>query len=274
VTADRGVREVTALPSSEDAKLTHGVASARRALQMLLSFTPEEPRHAPAELARRLGLPMGSIYRYVSLFRELGIIEDDPSSQLQLTPRILPVARAAMAVQNAVAIAMPYLLSLGADVGETVMLTRQTGNVAVCMASIPSVRPLRLEHPVGHTIPFGAGATTKMLLAIIPEPERSVLIAGLPDHHKPGSLDLARIAEQGWAVSDQEIDEGIWACAAGLDLDGQAPMTVTVAAPRFRLDDTGRSRIIKRTAAAAASIKKEWLDGPGRDASDEAETTR
>ncbi|WP_370545042.1 IclR family transcriptional regulator [Herbiconiux sp. VKM Ac-1786] len=246
----------------DETKTTHGVGSARRALQLLLAFTPESPRHTPADLAVLLGLPMGSIYRYTALFRELGMLEDGPGSQLQLTPRILPTARAAMVVQNAVAIASPFVHALALEVGESVMLTRQAGNVAVCMLSIPSPHALRLDFPVGHIFEFGAGATTRMLLAMMSDDERQRRIEVLPQDAQPDLVEIDRTGARGWSTSEQELEPGVWACAVGLGLVGQPPMTITVAGPEFRLSPAARERIIERAAESVAQITAAWLSKP------------
>jgi DNA-binding IclR family transcriptional regulator len=249
------------VPASDDIKLTHGVGSARRALQILLSFTPQEPRHSPIGLSEQFGVPVGSIYRYTSLLRELGMIEDAPDGRLQLTPRILPAARAAMSVQSVVAVAAPFLHPLATQTGETVLLNQLTGDVAVCLFSVPSKHGLRVEHSVGHTMPLGAGATTKMMLALMEPAERTERIAALASRYRPSNAELERLTLRGWAESDGEIDEGAWACAAGLLLEGQPPMTVTVVGPASRLKER-RHEISDLVTAAARSIRERWLEGP------------
>lgn len=243
---------------SQEPKPTHGVGSARKALQMLLCFTPENPRRTPSELAGQLELSIATTYRHVSLFREMGLVEDAPDSRIQLTPRVLPIARAAMAVQDAVSVAAPYLYVLADEVEETVMLTRQAGSVAVVMFSLPSTHALRLDFSIGHTFTFGAGATTRMLLAMMAPPERDRYLKTIQDTARPEPSELDRIADKGWASSQEELEAGVWACAAGLSLDGQPPMTITVAGPQFRLNDQRRKRVIDKATRTAADIAKSW----------------
>jgi len=250
------------MAGSDETKLTHGVGSARRALQLLLSFTPDEPRFSPAELADRFEMPIGSIYRYTSLLRELGMIEDAPGGRLQLTPRILTAARAAMSVQSIVAVAEPLLRELAGQVKETVLLNQQTGDVVVCLLSVAAPYPMRVEHPLGHTMPLGSGATTKMILAEMNPTELAERLARIPDERRPGRDELDLAASRGWTQSAGELDEGVWACAAGLVLEGRPPMTVSVAGPEFRLDEVRRREIIDLAVATARTITESWLEGP------------
>lgn len=255
---------MTASPAPDRAsatRQTHGVGSARRALQLLLSFSSSTPRRTAAELAEIIEVPIGSIYRYISLFRELGIIEDAPGSRFQLTPLILPVARAAMAVQTAVEVARPLLATLAEEVGETVMLMRQADDVAVCMVSIPSHHSLRVEHPVGHTLPLAGGATTEALLVQMPADERERRIYAIPEDRRPDDQALQEISRRGWSQSDQSQEEGVWACASSLELLGQPPLAITIAAPRLRLSGDQRAAAAERTRAVAEVIQDRWHNG-------------
>ncbi|MFG1667810.1 IclR family transcriptional regulator [Streptomyces sp. Y7] len=249
--------------TDEPTRLTPGVSSPRRALQMLLSFDAENPRATPAELAQRMELPMSSIYRYISLFRELDLLEEDEeSSALQVTPRILPVARAAIAVQDFVRVAQPHLEALSAEVGETVMLMRQSGAAAVCMSSVVSSHALRLDFGVGHTFPFGSGATTKVLLAAMSPEERARHLdervrvdSGFAGRREAFEAEIAEAEQQGWATSEEELEPGVWACAAGIVRHGQRPGAVTVAGPVFRLSTRDRRQVIDKVRATAVAIE-------------------
>lgn len=267
--------------SSHESRLTPGVSSPRRALQMLLSFDEACPRATAAELAARLGLPMSSVYRYVSLFRELDLLEEDEeSSALQLTPRILPVARAALEVQDYVRVARPHLEALSKQAGETVMMMRQSGAAAVCVSSVVSAHALRLDFGIGHTFAFGSGATTKVMLATMGDAERSrhldLRARDNPEfagHRREVEAELRETAARGWATSEEEIEPGVWACAAAVTLDGRGPVAVTVAGPKFRIPTRQRRQIVERTCATARAIegigyhnRLNEADSPGADA--------
>jgi DNA-binding IclR family transcriptional regulator len=251
---------------SEIPKVTPGVSSPRRALQLLLSFDAENPRATASEMAARLGVPMSSIYRYVSLFRELDLFEEDEeSSSFQLTPRILPVARAALAVQDFVRVARPHLEVLSGEVEETVMLMRQSGSAAVCVSSLTAPHALRLDFGIGHTFPFGSGATTKVLLAAMSPEERtrhldarSRVDPEFARHRAEVEPHLDETAACGWATSEEELEPGVWACAALVALAGQRPIAVTVAGPLFRLPARKRKQVIASTTAAARAIERSW----------------
>jgi len=254
---------------TEAPRLTPGVSSPRRALQLLLGFDAARPRTTVAELAERLGLPTSSVYRYVALFRELHLLEEDEeTSTLQLTPRILAVATAALAVQDYVKISQPRLEALCAEVGETVMLIRQSGSVAVCVASVVSSHALRLDFGVGHTFSFGSGATARIMLAQLPPAERerhlNELCARDPDLAGTRAVaeQVEEAAEHGWATSEAELESGVWACSARVSLQRVPPLAVTIAGPAFRLTSRQRRQAVARACESARAIEEGWrLEG-------------
>lgn len=250
----------------EHQRVTPGVSSPRRALQMLLGFDAERPRATAAELAARLGLPTSSVYRYVSLFRELDLLEEDEkTSSLQLTPRILAVATAALAVQDYVKVAQPLLAKLCAEIGETTMLMRHSGSSAVCVSSAVSRHALRLDFGIGHTFEFPSGATARVMLAAMSEAECNRQLDALSARDeafaqsRPEIEDQIRqAAERGWATSEAELEPGVWACSAGVRLEGVPPVAITVAGPVFRLSARRRKQTIAAVCAAAREIEQCW----------------
>jgi DNA-binding IclR family transcriptional regulator len=247
-------------------RVTPGVSSPRRALQILLGFDTERPRTTVAELAARFGLPTSSVYRYVSLFRELDLLEEDEeTSALQLTPRILSVATAALAVQDYVKLAQPLLDDLCAEVGETVMLMRHSGSAAVCVASAVSAHALRLDFGIGHAFAFGPGATARIMLAQMSEVARAEHLEALFAGESGGDGARAVVEQQirdaeerGWATSEAELEPGVWACSARVSLERVPPIAVTVAGPVFRLSTRQRKDAVAAICGTARAIEDGW----------------
>jgi DNA-binding IclR family transcriptional regulator len=252
--------------STAEHRITPGVSSPRRALQLLLGFDADHPRTTVPELATRLNLPTSSVYRYVSLFRELGLLEEDEeTSTLQLTPRILPVARAAMVVQDYVKIAQPRLEALCAEIGETVMLIRHSGTSAVCVASVVSSHALRLDFGVGHAFPFGSGATAKVILGTMSVDERRRHLdarcaadPGFASEREAVEQQIEEAGQRGWATSEAELESGVWACSALVSLAGLPPIAVTLAGPSFRLPARRRDHTVAAVREAARAIEAGW----------------
>ncbi|WP_431220003.1 helix-turn-helix domain-containing protein [Leifsonia xyli] len=74
---------------------TKGVDSARRALQILLQFSQTKPELTVDELIEAHDISLPSAYRYISLLREMYLIEERTKGRYVLSPQILQLAQAA-----------------------------------------------------------------------------------------------------------------------------------------------------------------------------------
>jgi DNA-binding IclR family transcriptional regulator len=147
------------------------------------------------------------------------------------------------------------------------MLMRQSGSAAVCMASVVSSHALHLDFGVGHMFPFGSGATAKVILAAMSPEERSRHLDArsraderFAERRKSLEAEIAEVAQQGWATSEEELEPGVWACAASIVTDGQRPSAVTVAGPTFRLPARTRRQVVDKVRATARAIENVWCD--------------
>ena len=73
----------------------NGTASSRKLLQVLLAFTEQDHTWTVADLAAKLGMPVSTIYRYVSALKDTGLIEDGGRGGYRLTWLTVGLARAA-----------------------------------------------------------------------------------------------------------------------------------------------------------------------------------
>lgn len=111
-------------------------------------------------------------------------------------------------------------------------------------------------------MPTAGGASARLLLGGLPRADRErylerALAAGSrpPEAGVDGFLkQVEHDAERGWAVSNQEIDEGVWAGCAAIREDGQAVATISVPCPAFRMHDERRDTVIEQAIATAERI--------------------
>ncbi|SFN36053.1 IclR family transcriptional regulator domain-containing protein [Mycetocola miduiensis] len=77
-----------------------------------------------------------------------------------------------------------------------------------------------------------------------------------PEQRRKAFVDeLNQIAAEGISESDSEVDDGIWAIAAPITVDGTVVASLSIAGPSFRSDEKSRSdhRAVVRRAAAEIS---------------------
>ena len=239
-----------------------GADSGRRALEMLFAFTEQRPVASVRELAADLGIPVPSVHRYVALLRDMGLIEEGTRGQYHLTMRVSALNRAARAATPLVSIADPYMRELSGEIEETVMLVRLVQGLPVCVHRVETPRRIRLSFEIGQHLPPLRGASVRLLLgALSPAERQRYLDRALDSGATPPAagtekfLDLVeRDAQRGWAVSNQEIDEGVWAGCAAITEGSEIVATLSVPCPAFRMDSERGNLVIERAVATAGRI--------------------
>jgi DNA-binding IclR family transcriptional regulator len=207
------------------------------------------------------------MYRYASLLRETGLIEPIGDSRYRLTDAVVGLAAAADAGRTSlIDAAAGQLAELRDAFDETVLVARRGGTNAYCIAREESSHPVRLQFAVGQAMPLHSGSVARILLAAMPERERT----SYRNHHLSSlssgqqallsETALARVRTDGWTQSREEVDAGIWGCAAAITQRGQVVAALGTAGPLFRLDEERRKRIIDLVRRSASRISAE-LEG-------------
>ncbi|GAB2779270.1 IclR family transcriptional regulator [Amycolatopsis magusensis] len=236
------------------AKRTPGASSSRKVLQLLLAFSERRPEATVAELAALLGTPIATTYRYVALLKELQLLEEGRAGRYHPTSQVMPLARAAQVANDLARLARPVMEDVARELRETVLLFQHFGDSAVCAERVECDQAVRFTFQPGHSVPLGAGASGRMLLASLPEPERSRRLAEVVQR-SGGSLreELKRVEVNRYAV---EVDEGAWSCSVPVRVPGQRATVLTVAGPAMRIGDAAKRAAIAVLHSHAQRIQE------------------
>jgi DNA-binding IclR family transcriptional regulator len=130
---------------------------------------------------------------------------------------------------------------------ETVLLTAVNGTKGIVLSRVESEEPIRysLFQP-GASIPLHCGASSKVLMAYLPEEDWDYIIKkeGLKRYTPHTITDtnalkthLKEIRKKGYAFSDQEVDRDVRAVAAPiLNEFGELVAGLSVTGPAFRIN--------------------------------------
>ena len=197
--------------------------SLERGLAILGCFTPERPVLGIADIADELGISRSTTHRYVITLFALGYLEQDSSRRYRLG---LGVTDLGMSVLNATGLrehAHPHLDELRRETSYTVSIAVLNGGEIVYVDRAPSFRnDIDLGLDTGSRLPGYCTAMGKVLLANLPEREQSELLAPIKlTQRGPNTItsknalrvELEQIREEGFAVNDQELAEGLHAIA-------------------------------------------------------------
>ena len=180
----------TAVKMPPEASAVHGCEGARRVLALMLAFSADKNTLTARDLAAATGIALPSVYRYITLLRETGLLAGDERGSYRLSARLIGLARAAEAAESIIDIADPVMRELAAETGETVILVRLIGRSAVCVHRVQSAQRLRISFEAGQPLPLDRGASARLLLSgLSPELRR---VPGAAGRTRPGSRRPAR----------------------------------------------------------------------------------
>jgi IclR family transcriptional regulator, acetate operon repressor len=217
-----------------------------RAFAVLALFTTDRSHWTVSQVAAELTLPVSTAHRILGvLLQHRFLARDDATKRFRLGPAALELGARGRTTIDARQVFLEALRALASATGETAMICtpNDTNDASLCVERIETSQPLRLSVEPGRTLPLHAGAMGKALLAFMPE-ERVARIAAGPLERlcaktitstSPLLAELAKIREQGYAVSFEETNTGLWGVAVPiLDDRGDVYASVGTAGPIVR----------------------------------------
>jgi DNA-binding IclR family transcriptional regulator len=249
----------TAVKMPPEASAVHGCEGARRVLALMLAFSADKNTLTARDLATATGIALPSVYRYITLLRETGLLAGDERGSYRLSARLIGLARAAEAAESIIDIADPVMRELAAETGETVILVRLIGRSAVCVHRVQSAQRLRISFEPGQPLPLERGASARLLLASLAPGVRREYLAPVAERDPEAAALLEKkivlAGQQGYATSEEEIHKGVWAAATQVMHGKRMVAVLTVPYPLVRAPIEQRAQLLGRVRASARAIE-------------------
>ncbi|QVQ53564.1 helix-turn-helix domain-containing protein [Spiractinospora alimapuensis] len=235
----------------EEPRGTHFVQSLERGLAVVRAFSADETSMTLSEVARKTGLTRAAARRFLLTLADLGYVRSD-GRNFALTPRVLELGYAYLSSAGLPEVAQPHLERLVSEVRESSSVSVLDGDEVVYIARVPTSRIMAVSISVGTRFPAYATSMGRVLLAGKSAAQldaylERVTLQRLTAHTitTPGRLraELDRVRSQGWAIVDQELEEGLRSVAAPIrDRDGTvvAAANVSAHANRTPVEDIRR----------------------------------
>ena len=199
------------------------------------------------EIARKAGLSKSSTHRLLQTLAQDGFVaQDGDSSHYHLSLKLLWLASSLVDGLGLDQLIQPLLEELAHATRETVHMALLDGNMAVYVEKIDSPNSIRMYSRMGKRVPLHCTGLGKAILAHLPEErvQEIIAIAGLPRRTantitKPKALSehLAMIRSRGYALDEEEHEEGIRCIAAPLfDRQNRVVGALSITALAFRVD--------------------------------------
>jgi DNA-binding IclR family transcriptional regulator len=241
------------------------VKTVDRLVRVLDAFDADRPTWSLAELSAHLRLPKSTLHRFLVSLESHGVLRRDMADlRWRLGYRLFIWGSQAVKSTGLHQLARPIMRDLVGDSGETAILTVIHAQEVVCVEKVETRHPVRLALEVGTPRPPHAGASSKVLMAFLPQQEIQAIISdkGLPKLctntiTDPDELqaELARIRERGFAQSCEETDPGAWGVATPIfDRNGEVVAAIGVAGPASRFTDEVAQRFVALCHQASRRI--------------------
>jgi IclR family transcriptional regulator, pca regulon regulatory protein len=210
------------------------VQSLDRGLAVIRAFGPDRERLSLSEVARATGLTRAATRRFLLTLVQLGYVRSD-GREFSLRPRVLELGYAYLSGLALPEIAAPHLEELVAKVRESSSISVLDGDHIVYVARVPTKRIMTVAISVGTRFPAYATSMGRVLLAAMSPEDLELYLARANLDALTGRTVTDReelravirdVARQGYALVDQELEEGLRAIA--LPIHGKGG-TVTAA---------------------------------------------
>lgn len=224
------------------------VQSIERALDILLTFSKEEPELGLVDICKKVNLTKGTVYRLVYTLVSRGFLsQNDSNSKYTLGPKVFEIGSIALSQLEIRKVAYSSIEELRNTTGETVHLVVQYNDEVVYLEKVDSPRSISMRSWIGQRMPMYCTAVGKTILASLSEEEvYSICGSGKMKRITPNTItsyenliiELQKVKEQGYAIDDEENEEGLRCIAAPVKNNkGKVIAAISVSAPLMRMDD-------------------------------------
>jgi IclR family transcriptional regulator, pca regulon regulatory protein len=255
------------------------VQGLRRGFAVIKAFTAESPALSISQVAERTGLTRAVARRYLLTLEELGCVVQNGSS-FRLTPRLLDLGFTYLTTLDVANVAQPVMEAVVAKLHESCSVAVLDSYDIVYVARVAARRIMSINLAVGSRLPAHATSMGKILLAHL-SPE------GLDAYFQDAPLQrltkrticdeaslraaLKEVKSRGWAINDQDCEDGIRTLAAPLfDRSNKvvAAINISAHAARVSMKELKRdhlpvvldaARQVSRTLGANIDSTKKWV---------------
>lgn len=217
-----------------------------RTLLILEALGSQSDPMSPSDIGRAIGLPKQTVHRLCNTLLEEGfLVREERQRGLRPGRRARMLASGVMHASSSHIARNRVLQDLSDATGETVNYVVPEDRGMAYQDRVETDWPIRIQLPVGSTVPFSCTASGKMYLASLPKAQRRRLVSvmHLKKHTETTITDpevllaeLAETARRGFALDNGEFFDAMNAIAAPVyDKAGRYCASVAIHAPAQRM---------------------------------------
>ncbi len=248
------------------------VQSLERGLAVIRAFDAEHRELALSEVARSTGLTRAAARRFLLTLVKLGYVNLS-QGRFSLRPRVLELGYAYLSSLTLPEVAMSHMEGLVAQVNESCSISVLDDTDIVYVARVPTRRIMSITLAVGTRLPAFVTSMGRVLLAGLPDDELEERLARIEVTRLTSRTvkdkdalraTLVAVRQQGYAATDQELEEGLRSLAVPLrSASGTVTAALNLSVHASRASMAGLRRDFLPLALRTAAAIEEDLRGTG-----------
>jgi DNA-binding IclR family transcriptional regulator len=240
------------------------IGSVVKAVNILKCFE-DKSELGVSEITAMLGLHKSTVFSLISTLEHVNLLEKSNDTR-KYRPGIELFRLGSMVSLDVRHLARFELESLQETLRETVHLARRSDLSVIFLERFESIQTIKIYTVDAKPLPIYATASGKAILSTLDETTLSMVIDRIEfkpyTDHTIRSADglrteLARIRADGYAIDDEEYEDGLFCVGAPLyDWQGRSDYAISVSGPKVRTNGAKFNDIRRLVMETAALVSK------------------
>ena len=236
-------------------------SSLEKMIEILDLFEEEHLRWAPEQMMARLGCPRSTLYRYLRVLSNAGLVTSLPDVGYTLGPRIAELDYEMRSSDPLIGNGRPLLQALVREIAGIGLLCRYYKGRVLCVHQEAGASEIRSGYERGRAMPMGRGAASRVILAWLRPAQLKQLYEGQSREFSRIGMGrtleevqehLRLIRRQGYCTSRGEVTPGVIGIAAPvLDSEGSIIGSLSLTVQDAGVSERRRRFMIDRIVFSA-----------------------
>jgi DNA-binding IclR family transcriptional regulator len=229
------------LAAQKDSMKVPMIRAVARSLAIFDAFDNQHLSLTLQEISERIRMPKTTAFRLVNTLEKGGFLIRMDNQQYCLSLKLLRLAGMVRSTLNIRDIARPVMAEVNRETSETITLNVAVGSERLVLEVVDTPAPLMSMARQGQHMPLLYGASSRILMAHMSEPELDKvlkIVAGGKSIDRIGmERELARFRRQGYALTRGQRVPGLTAIAVPIyEIDGKVRHCLALTGPSVRVD--------------------------------------
>ena len=241
-----------------------GETSHERLLRVLDLIEESDTPLTTEFLLQRLGFTRSTLYRYLKLLSDVGLVTSLPNAGYSLGPRVAELDYRMRVSDPLITASRPVMAELVTAVEGIALLCRRYRDRVLCVHQESRGAAFSSTYERGRALPLTRGAASRIILAYLPSrtiqrlhKEQPKDFTGLGRNFAAVKASLKEIRQRGWDVTESQLTRGVTGIAAPiLDERGESLGSLSLTIGRTRVARSEVQTIAERVGFCAGIVTK------------------